>query len=126
MNSSIYKVKAELFKTLAHPARIRILELLRDGERSVSELLPEVGLESSHLSQQLGVLRRANLVNTRKQASTVFYAVNDRRIFDLLEAAKQLLTGSLTETQGLLAELDRLDFGRRPDRIRQRTAERSR
>ncbi len=111
MTGSIYEVKAEFFKTLAHPARIRVLELLRDGERSVSELIPDVGLEASHLSQQLGVLRRANLVNGRKEGSAVFYSVTDRRIFDLLEVAKQILTGSLTETQGLLAELDRLDFG---------------
>jgi ArsR family transcriptional regulator len=56
----IDQVKAEFFNTLAHPARIRVLELLRDGERSVSELIPDVGLEPSHLSQQLVVLRRAN------------------------------------------------------------------
>jgi len=57
-----YQVKADFFKTLAHPARIRVLELLRDGERSVGELIPEVGLEASHLSQQLGILRRANIL----------------------------------------------------------------
>jgi hypothetical protein len=62
MTASIYEVKAEFFKTLAHPARIRVLELLRDGERSVSELIPDVGLKPSHLSQQLGVLRRANVI----------------------------------------------------------------
>lgn len=52
------EIKAELFKALAHPGRVRVLELLRDGERSVAELVPLVGLEASHLSQQLGVLRR--------------------------------------------------------------------
>jgi len=122
MTGSIYMVKAEFFKTLAHPARIRVLELLRDGERSVSELIPDVGLEASHLSQQLGVLRRANLVSGRKEGSTVFYSVNDPRVFQLLEVAKAILTGSLSEAQGLLAELDRLDFGdtSRPKRARAR------
>ena len=110
MPNSIYQVKAEFFKTLAHPARIRVLELLRDGERSVSELIPDVGLESSHLSQQLGVLRRANVVVTRKHGSTVYYSVSDRRIFALLEVAKAIISGALTETQELLTELGALDF----------------
>ncbi|WP_197286001.1 helix-turn-helix transcriptional regulator, partial [Mycobacterium sp. UM_11] len=57
----LYQLKAEFFKTLGHPARIRILELLVTGEKSVAELLPEVGLEASNLSQQLGVLRRAGV-----------------------------------------------------------------
>ena len=67
----IYKVKAEFFKTLGHPARIRVLEVLREGERSVSDLVPEVGLEASHLSQQFAVLRRASLVQTRKEGTSV-------------------------------------------------------
>src|SRR5690606_29423859 len=77
----IYRVKAEFFKTLGHPARIRILELLRDGERPVSELIPEVGIEPSHLSQQLAILRRANLVRSRKEGSSVLYSVAEPRLF---------------------------------------------
>lgn len=122
MTGSIYQVKAEFFRTLGHPARIRVLELLRDGERSVSELIPDVGLEPSHLSQQLGVLRRANLISGRKEGSLVFYSVTDRRIFDLLEEAKLILTGSLTETQGLLAELRSLDFAGQSSSRRRRSA----
>lgn len=110
MNRPIYQVKADFFKTLAHPGRIRILELLRGGERSVGSLLPEVGLESSHLSQQLAVLRRANLVQTRKEGSTVLYSVTDPRIFEVLELTKSILTSSLAETRDLLAELETLDF----------------
>jgi DNA-binding transcriptional ArsR family regulator len=103
----IYQVKAEFFKTLAHPARIRVLELLRDrGEQSVSQLIPDVGLEPSHLSQQLTALRRANLVQTRKEGSSVYYSVSDPRIFQLLELAKVILTTSLLETRDLLAELE--------------------
>jgi ArsR family transcriptional regulator len=106
-------VKAEFFKTLAHPARIRVLELLRDGDRSVGEMIPEVGLEASHLSQQLAVLRRANVVHSRKEGATVIYSVSDPRIFQLLELAKSILTTSLVETQALLAELETLQFTQR-------------
>src|SRR5262245_48659531 len=61
------EIKAELFKALAHPGRVRILEILRDGEHTVTELVPLVGLEASHLSQQLAVLRRARIVTTRRE-----------------------------------------------------------
>lgn len=116
----IYQVKADFFKTLAHPARIRVLELLRDGERSVGELIPEVGLEASHLSQQLGILRRANILQARKQGATVRYSVTDTRIFDLLEVAKAILTSSLKESNHLLAELKTLEFADRTGSRRRR------
>jgi ArsR family transcriptional regulator len=112
----IYQVKAEFFKTLGHPARIRVLELLRDGDRTVAELIPEVGIEPSHLSQQLGVLRRARIVQSRKVGSAVVYSVTDTRIFDLLEVAKSILTTSLGETQQLLVELASLKFVHGPGR----------
>ncbi len=101
----IYQVKAEFFRVLAHPARIRVLEILRDGDRPVSELIPEVGIESSHLSQQLGVMRRAGLVQARKQGATVIYSVANPVLFELLDVAKRILTTSLEETRDLLAEL---------------------
>lgn len=104
-------MKADFFKTLAHPARIRVLEVLRDGERSVGDLIPEVGLEPSHLSQQLGVLRRASILQARKEGATVYYSVTDRRIFELLAVAKAILTSSLGESSQLLAELQTLEFG---------------
>ena len=99
------EVKAELFKALAHPARIRALEVLSERERSVSELQPLVGIESSHLSQQLGVLRRAGLVSTRKEGSSVIYALRDPLVAELLLVAKRFLLSSLTETRDLLANL---------------------
>ncbi|MHB1433354.1 MAG: ArsR/SmtB family transcription factor [Streptosporangiaceae bacterium] len=111
MTRPIYQVKADFFKTLAHPARIRVLQVLREGERSVSELIPEVGLEPSHLSQQLGVLRRANIVQARRTGSTVRYSVTDERIFELLALAKAILTSTLAGSGELLAELETLDFG---------------
>ena len=106
MSEPIQQLKAEFFKALGHPARIRILELLSQGELSVSELIPEVGLESSHLSQQLGVLRRANLVVTRKSGNLVYYRLADRRLAKLLDLAKQILLAYLTETRDLLADVE--------------------
>jgi ArsR family transcriptional regulator len=110
----IYQVKADFFKTLGHPARIRILELLRDGECSVGELIPGVGIEPSHLSQQLGILRRANILQVRKEGAAVRYSVTDPRIFELLEVARAILTSSLAGSSELLAELQTLEFAERP------------
>ncbi len=105
MPQSIQPLKAEFFKALAHPVRIRILESLSQGERAVSELIPEVGVESSHLSQQLGVLRRANLVVARKEGTSVYYRLADRRLAKLLELAKQILLTYLTEARDQLADV---------------------
>ena len=107
----IYKVKAEFFKTLGHPARIRVLEVLRDGEHSVSQLVPEVGIEASHLSQQLALLRRASLVQTRKEGTSVLYSVGNPEIFELLDVARRILTSSFVDTQALLAALEEDESG---------------
>ena len=103
---SIAAVKAELFKALGHPARIRILEILSDGPRAVGELQPDVGIEPSHLSQQLAVLRRAGLVTGRKDGNSVIYSIKDPTLSKLLAVAKRLLVNSLTETRDLLADLE--------------------
>jgi ArsR family transcriptional regulator len=99
------EIKAELFKALANPARVRVLEVLADGEQTVGEKVPLVGLESSHLSQQLGVLRRARLVTTRKEGPRVVYAIRDAAVVELLAAAKRFLINSLADTEDLLAVL---------------------
>lgn len=104
-NRPLSEIKADLFKALAHPGRIRILEVLRDGELTVAELLPLIGLESSHLSQQLGVLRRAGLVTARRSGSSVRYVIADEAIVELLAVARRLLITSLTASQELLAGL---------------------
>jgi DNA-binding transcriptional ArsR family regulator len=105
LSQPISEIKAELFKALAHPARIRVLEVLSDGERSVGDLQPLVGIEASHLSQQLAVLRRARLVTSRKDGASVIYAVKDELVVDLLRVAKRLRINSLAETSDLLADL---------------------
>jgi ArsR family transcriptional regulator len=105
LSRPLSEIKAELFKALAHPARIRALEVLVDGERSVGELIPLVGIEGSHLSQQLAVLRRARLLTSRKDGPRVVYAIRDPALVELLAAAKRLLISSLAETEDLLAGL---------------------
>jgi ArsR family transcriptional regulator len=105
LNRPLSEVKADLFKALGHPARVRALEVLVEREHTVSELQPLVGIESSHLSQQLAVLRRAGLVATRKEGSSVYYALRDPLVAELLAIAKRLLLASLAETRVLLADL---------------------
>lgn len=121
MTQPIHQLKADFFKTLGHPARIRVLEVLRDGEKSVGDLIPDVGIEASHLSQQLGVLRRANVLRSRKEGASVLYSVADPRIFDLLEVARAILSSSLAGTHALLAELESVEFSE-PTRRRRRGA----
>lgn len=105
-----HQAKAEFFKALGHPARVRVLEVLRDGECAVADMLPQVGLEQSHLSQQLAVLRRAGIVRSRKDGHHVLYAVVDPRVFQLLHTAKEIVASTLTRSEELLAALDELDF----------------
>jgi ArsR family transcriptional regulator len=99
------ELKAELFKSLAHPGRVRILELLRDGERTVADLVQLVGLEASHLSQQLGVLRRAGVVTARRDGATVVYSLALDEVAELLAVAKRFLITSLSAREELLMDL---------------------
>jgi ArsR family transcriptional regulator len=105
LSTPLYTLKAEFFKTLGHPARIQILELLVQGERSVGELQAEVGLEGSHISQQLAVLRRAGVVEFRKQGNSVIYSVASPDMAELMAVARKVLTGMLNDQVGLLKDL---------------------
>jgi DNA-binding transcriptional ArsR family regulator len=99
--------KAEFFKALAHPLRIRILELLLDGERSVQELQRSLGLDQPIVSQQLAILRAKNIVEPRKQGTVVRYAVRDRALGELLSVARKIFNNHFTGTQTMLRELTR-------------------
>src|SRR5579883_508034 len=105
MTSEIDRLKAGLFKALGHPLRIQIVELLTGGERNVADLIARTGAEASHLSQQLGVLRKAGVLVSRREASTVFYWIRDPRTLHLLATAREILATSLTESRDLLADL---------------------
>jgi DNA-binding transcriptional ArsR family regulator len=99
--------KAEFFKALAHPIRVRLLEVLRHGERSVQELQTALDLDQSTVSQQLAVLRAKSVVVARKEGTTVRYAVRDGRVGQLLDVARALFNAQLTGSQTMLKALRR-------------------
>lgn len=101
----LYQAKAEFFRTLGHPVRIRVLELLQDGPRPVRELLAEIEIEPSNLSQQLAVLRRTRLVAATREGNTVVYALSTPDVAELLRAARRILTDLITDQGALLTEL---------------------
>jgi DNA-binding transcriptional ArsR family regulator len=101
----LHQAKAELFRTLGHPVRVRVLELLQDGPRPVRELLAEIQVESSSLSQQLAVLRRAGLVVSSRSGALVVYTLRTTDVADLLAAGRRILAEVLTDRDDLLTQL---------------------
>ncbi|GAB0107496.1 metalloregulator ArsR/SmtB family transcription factor [Nocardia sp. JMUB6875] len=96
MQRPLYQMKADFFKTLGHPVRIRVLELLSQREHAVSEMLAEIGVEAANLSQQLSILRRAGLVTARREGLSVTYALTSPQVAELLAVARVILTGVVT------------------------------
>lgn len=107
----LYQAKAEFFRTLGHPARIRILELLCERDHAVHELLEKISIEQSNLSQQLAVLRRTHLVVSRREGTEVIYAVSVPEVRDLLLAARTILTGLVAAQGEPVDELTPADRG---------------
>jgi ArsR family transcriptional regulator len=101
----LYQVKAEFFRLLGHPVRIRVLELLRDGPRPVRDLLADLQIEPSNLSQQLAVLRRSGIIVSVRDGSTVTYKLAGSDVADLLAAARRILTEMLADRDHLLDQL---------------------
>jgi ArsR family transcriptional regulator len=107
MPTELQALKADLFRGLAHPARIRILELLAAKERSGPELQDALGLDQPAVSQHLAALRTRHLIATRKEGTAAFYALTSRLTADLLRVARDLLSQRLTEHQSMLRALRR-------------------
>ena len=105
MNQTVHRFKAEFFKTLGHPARLAILEHLRGGEKSVNELQAALGADQSTVSQQLTRLRNGNIVDMRKEGTTVYYWVRDPMVFQLLDVAREIFNNHLISTQEMLQQL---------------------
>lgn len=101
----VHEAKAVLFRVLGHPARVRILEILADGEQSVGALQAALGLDSSGTSQHLAALRRVGVVESRRAGTSVFYRVDDPRVFDLLSAGRDIIGRRLTTEQSMLVDL---------------------
>ncbi|GGS12062.1 transcriptional regulator [Streptomyces nojiriensis] len=108
MQVPLYQAKAEFFRMLGHPVRIRVLELLQNGPVPVRDLLAAIDVEASNLSQQLAVLRRSGIVVSIRDGATVSYALAGGDVADLLRAARRILTELLTGQSELLAELKQL------------------
>ena len=105
--AALQAFKADFFRALAHPIRIRILETLGEGERSVQELQGALRLDQPVVSQQLAVLRAKNIVISRKVGTTVRYAISDPLITKLLSVAREIFNNHLVDSQSMLKELQR-------------------
>ena len=105
----LYEAKAEFFRMLGHPVRIRVLELLQDGPRPVRELLAAIEVEPSNLSQQLAVLRRSGIVTATRSGSTVVYEPAGGDVAELLAAARRILSVLANGRREMLDELRRTE-----------------
>ncbi|GGT73481.1 metalloregulator ArsR/SmtB family transcription factor [Streptomyces atratus] len=101
----LHQAKAEFFRMLGHPVRIRVLELLQGGPMPVRDLLSAIEVEPSSLSQQLAVLRRSGIVTSAREGSTVVYELAGGDVAELMRAARRILTEMLAGQSELLAEL---------------------
>jgi len=99
----LYQAKAEFFRMLGHPVRIRVLELLQDGPLPVRDLLAAIEVEPSGLSQQLAVLRRSGIVTSKREGTAVVYELAGGDVADLMGAARRILTEMLSGRSELLA-----------------------
>jgi len=100
-NDRIYSLHAAVCRALGHPTRMKLLDLLRDGEECVCRLAPKVGVTESHLSQILAILRRAGLVETRREGHSIFYRIRDERIFEVLDRMREILADQLAHVEDL-------------------------
>lgn len=107
----LYEIKANLFKGLSHPYRVRLLEILcaqPDTPCQVSQLMTATGLEASHLSQHLAVLRRNGLVTAEREGNAVFYRLAHPKVAELLSIARVFLVDTLNDTQARLVDAQKL------------------
>ena len=114
--SPVYALKADFFRVLGHPIRVRIVQVLREGERSVGSLQDELGLSSSSTSQHLAALRAQGVLESRREGTSVYYRVKDPRTLQMLELAKQIIASSREGHQAVLDDLAVEQFGPGPGR----------
>jgi ArsR family transcriptional regulator len=98
----VIKLTAELFKTLGHPVRIKILRMLSNGERCVCEMIDEIDIEQSNFSQHLGILKKQGLIDSRKDGQRVIYWLSYSSVNELISAAERTLSEQIGQSQGLL------------------------
>jgi ArsR family transcriptional regulator len=110
----VYALKADFFRVLGHPARVRLLQILRNGELTVGALQEALELESGATSQHLSVLRKQGLVESRRDGTSVYYRVKDPRTLELLELVRGIILATLEGNRALLDDLAVEDFGTSP------------
>jgi DNA-binding transcriptional ArsR family regulator len=105
MTQELRRFKAEIFQALAHPTRIAIVELLRNGEMSAGQLIEQLGLEQANASQHFKVLRSKHIVVNRKEGTQVFYSLRDPVLIEVLDVLKRYFYSQLSQTMSMLKEI---------------------
>lgn len=103
----VFKIKADFLKSLAHPARLAIIEYLKRGEATVGQMVKDLGMEQSGLSKHLANLRQAGILASRQEKVNVYYSVKDKDIFLVLRPIAEILRKRLQESERLLGSLGR-------------------
>jgi ArsR family transcriptional regulator len=105
MEERVLELKAEILKALAQPTRLKILDLLRNGERCICEIVPAINGEQSNISRHISLMQKSNLVTTRKDGVKVMVKVSDPRVFEILDSIALLLKKQIMETGKLVQQL---------------------
>ena len=98
----VTKLTADFFKTLSHPVRIKILHSLKNGELCVCDIIEEVGIEQSNLSQHLGILKKQGIIDSRKDGQKVIYRIVYQSVMDVVGAAEKTLSEQISNSQSIL------------------------
>ena len=106
MPSRLREYKANVFQALAHPTRIAVVEILRDGELSAGAMQEKLGLEQANLSQHLAILRGRQIVINRKEGNQVFYSLRNPVLIEVLDVMRRYCQSNLNEAIQLLGEMD--------------------
>jgi len=109
MPETLRQFKANIFQALAHPTRIAIVEVLRDGELTAGAIIERLGLEQANASQHLSILRAKHIVNSHKEANQVFYSVRDPLLIEVLDVMRRYFQAHVEEAVAMLKEIDRSD-----------------
>lgn len=104
-NEMVFKIKADFLKSLAHPARLAIIEYLKTGEATVGEMVKRLGIEQSGLSKHLANLRQTGILSSRPHKTNIYYSIRDRDIFLLLRPIAEILRKQLRESERVLSSL---------------------
>ena len=104
-NEMVFRIKADFLRSLAHPARLAIIEYLKKGEASVGQMVKDLNMEQSGLSKHLATLRQAGILSSRQEKVSVYYFIKDRDIYKILRPIAEILRKKLKESEIVLSQL---------------------